>query len=163
MNHEIKKIQDMINEYLKAPNTSAGELSDGYHTFNELYDHRAILTALAFMNLPYAWKSRIHDDGQMYYGMFIVGCPTPDGMITYHYHLPYWNLFKIPEIPHAPHFDGHTPGDVIDRIKKYIQISGRKEIGNIYFEKINKIVKDEIIPVFGDDLIASAQFLSFYN
>lgn len=163
MDSRLKTIQNEINNYKEETGNSVGSLSDTFHTFDELYLHRTVLTALAFMSLPYAWKAKKHEDGSMFDGMFIVGCPTPEGMITYHYDLEHWNLFKIPEIPYAPHFDGHTPNDVIERIKNYIQVSGKKEIGNLYFDKINNIVKNEIFPVFGNDIVACAQFLSFYN
>lgn len=94
-------------------------VSDGYHTFDELYRHRAILTAALFRQIPFTWKAKIHEDGTMFDGMFIVGVITPDGCATYHYHLPYWDMFKVPEIPHAPSFDGHTPEDAITRIEKF--------------------------------------------
>ena len=85
MNIQLKHIQRLIDNFKKEnPNESVGELSDTYHSFNDLYKHRTILTALAFLNLPYAWKSKIHEDGSMYDGMFVVGVPTPYGMISYH-------------------------------------------------------------------------------
>lgn len=63
-----------------------GETSDGYHTFNELYHHRAVLFSVIVKAFPdHAWKSRKHHDGTMYDGMFIVGIETPDGQATYHY------------------------------------------------------------------------------
>ena len=40
-NQELNLIQDKINEFPES--ISVGELSDRYHTFNELYDHRAKL------------------------------------------------------------------------------------------------------------------------
>ena len=161
--HTLESIQTAIDNYKTVTGASVGELSDGYHTFNELYDHRMVLTALAFMNLPYAWKSKIHDDGSMYDNMFVVGAPTPDGMITYHYDLEYWNLFKIPQIPHAPRFDGHTPKDVVTRLTNYIKSGTTRLINNNNFDAIEKIVTDEILPVFGNDLIAKAAYIGFYN
>ena len=53
MDNKLKEIQDQINEYKKS-GSSVGELSDTYHSFNDLYEHRVVLTALAFMNIPYA-------------------------------------------------------------------------------------------------------------
>lgn len=95
-----------------------GEFSDGYHTFNELYHHRAILFSVIcakFKNL--AWKSKLHDTGDMYDGMFIVGIETPAGSATYHYDIdPYWDMFDVKELERAPKFDGHTPSDAIERI-----------------------------------------------
>ena len=122
MDKQLEKIQSMINDYKEAsPEASVGELSDTYHTFNELYKHRTVLTAMICTMVPYAWKARKHEDGSMFEGMFICGFPTPSGMITYHYDMYDWDLFRIPEIPYAPHFDGHTPNDVLNRITDYIK------------------------------------------
>lgn len=95
-----------------------GETSDGYHTFNELYHHRAILFSVIVRDHPeIAWKARKHHDGSMYEGMFIVGVNTPQGQATYHYDLdPYWSMFECRELERAPEWDGHTPDDAIARI-----------------------------------------------
>lgn len=90
-----------------------GDASDGYHTFNELYYHRAIL----FASLQYAytglfWKSKLHSDGTMFENYFIVGCDTPHGMFSYHFHIDEWPLFDCKELPKAPEWDGHTSKDV---------------------------------------------------
>lgn len=95
-----------------------GDTSDGYHTFNELYHHRAILFSVIcnFMS-DKAWKAKKHHDGTMYDGMFIVGIDTPEGQATYHYDIdPYWDLFHIKELENAPKWDGHTPDEAIRRI-----------------------------------------------
>ena len=100
-----------------------GAFSDGYHTFNELYHHRAILFSVIcnkFKNL--AWKSKLHSDETMYDDMFIVGINTPQGPATYHYNIePYWDLFDCKELPKAPEWDGHTPDDAIKRIYSLIE------------------------------------------
>lgn len=109
----VSELADLIE-----PEPIDGDTSDGYHTFNELYDHRAKLFSVvvaAFSNI--AWKSKRHSDGSMYEGMFIVGIDTPHGQATYHYEIePYWELFRCSELPKAPEFDGHTPTQAIDRI-----------------------------------------------
>lgn len=120
----IDKVQALINE-AKAQKLAIGQLSDGYHTFDELYHHRSLL----FMSLcltafkDKAWKSLLHEEGgdPMYSGMFIMGVETPYGQATYHYDIdPYWAKAKhIKELDHAPKFDGHTPNEAIDRILKY--------------------------------------------
>ena len=162
MNGRLQEIQDLINKYKKDnPDESVGELSDTYHSFNDLYKHRTILTALAFRFLPYAWKSRQHEDGTMYDGMFIVGAPTPDGMITYHYDNEYWDLFKIPELSHAPHFDGHTPEDVIDRITNYIMKSGAHLMDKTSMALVHDITMREIVDKL--DPVEAARFISFYQ
>lgn len=95
-----------------------GDTSDGYHTFNELYHHRAVLFSVIVRDHPeLAWKSKAHHDGSMYEGMFIVGVETPDGQATYHYDIePYWEMFDCKELERAPEWDGHTPDDAIARI-----------------------------------------------
>lgn len=97
-----------------------GETSDGYHTFNELYHHRAVLFSVIVKAFPdRAWKARKHHDGSMYDGMFIVGIETPDGQATYHYDVdPYWDMFQCKELEYAPEWDGHTPAQAIARIGK---------------------------------------------
>jgi len=98
--------------------TPIGELSDGYHTFNELYHHRAILFSVICNIHPHlAWKSKKHHEGDMYDGMFIVGIETPEGPATYHYDIdPYWDMFHVKELATAPKWDGHTPEEAIRRI-----------------------------------------------
>lgn len=105
---------------LKAQEPITGETSDGYHTFNELYHHRAVLFSVIVANYPdRAWKSKKHHDGTMYDNMFIVGIDTPDGQATYHYDVdPYWDMFKCRVLDNAPEWDGHTPAQAIERIGK---------------------------------------------
>lgn len=101
-----------------------GNVSDGYHTFNELYDHRRALTAaLAKVMAPYRpWRSKQHhpEDSPIYEGYFIVGIELPTGAITYHYRLEDWDLFPyVRELPHAPKWDGATPNDTVNRLEKW--------------------------------------------
>lgn len=102
------------------PEPVNGETSDGYHTFNELYHHRALLFSVIVRNYPeLCWKSKKHHDGDMYDGMFIVGINTPDGQASYHYDIePYWDMFDCKELEFAPEWDGHTPSQAIERISK---------------------------------------------
>lgn len=96
----------------------SGETSDGYHTFNELYHHRAVLFSVICNDRPtMAWKSKKHHDGTMYDGMFIVGINTENGQATYHYDIdPYWEIFYVRELDKAPEWDGHTAEQAIARI-----------------------------------------------
>lgn len=92
------------------------QISDGYHTFEELYHHRMVLfSIICNANKNKAWKSWKHEDGTMYDDYFIVGITTPRGDYTYHYQSDYWHMFKVREIPNAPEWDGHKPSD-IDRL-----------------------------------------------
>lgn len=105
---------------IEIPDGEIGKVSDGYHTFNELYHHRAILFSVICNSMPdKAWKSKKHDTGDMFDGMFIVGIETPEGQATYHYDIePYWDMFKVRELEKAPEWDGHTPQVAIERIQR---------------------------------------------
>lgn len=111
------------------PEKITGETSDGYHTFNELYHHRAVLFSVICNDKPdVSWKSKMHHDGSMYDGMFIVGVQTPEGQATYHYDTnPYWDMFRVTELDLAPEWDGHTPAQAIERIGRLSAASPPKE------------------------------------
>ena len=129
----IKKDQLNTNSDIQ----DIGDLSDGYHTFNELYEFRKIYNAALFnewaikpagfnndgtiipvFNVHKSWK---HNDGEPCFGggWFIVSAMLPTGLISNHYKAEDWDLFKIPEVEKALHeFDGHTSEDVLNRLKK---------------------------------------------
>ena len=91
------------------------ELSDGFHTFKQLYYQRMILFAtIVKQNQDKAWKSLRHEDGELCFGggWFIVGIDTPEGPYTYHYKNKYYDIFDCKELPVAKKFDGHTEKDV---------------------------------------------------
>lgn len=91
-----------------------GEVSDGSHTFNELYYHRMVLFSIICNTYKdKAWKSWLHDDGTMYDDYFIVGITTPVGDYSYHYEKSHWDRFDVKELEKAPKWDGHKPEDII--------------------------------------------------
>lgn len=103
-----------------------GQLSDGEHTFDELYTFRMVYNA----NLFKSWidrkdislyRSKKHDDGEYCFGAdgewFVVVAETPAGQISNHYQTEYWNLFDfMPTVETAPKWDGHSSADVVDRL-----------------------------------------------
>lgn len=119
-----------------------GTISDGYHTFDDLYAHRQVLTAALFnlLNITFdkfenksedtlmVGKSRNHhpDDDPMFEDSFIVFCVIYDSeedleyQFSYHYKPHTWDEFQIPEYDHAPKWDGSTPDDSLDIIRKYL-------------------------------------------
>lgn len=114
--NQIKQDLDRLEKLEKE--IKDGTLSDGYHTFNDLYYQRLILFAtIVNQNKEYAWKSLKHEDGELCFGgnWFIVGIDTPNGSYTYHYETNYWSLFNCKELEVAKHWDGHTSKDV-DRL-----------------------------------------------
>ena len=120
--HCMKKLEDFLSdpncmENLEEDPKDMGEVSDGYHTFNQLYHQRAVLfAALVKQNKDKAWKSFKHSDGEFCFGedseMFIVGIDTPEGSYTYHYHKKYWDMFDCRELVVGKEWDGHTEEDV---------------------------------------------------
>ena len=107
---------------LKLP-CPVGQVSDGYHTFDELYEHRHALM-LAFMSVvPWlGWYSEKHADGSTMPGWFIVGLNLPEGTVTYHLPNRLWNNARATGVKHvelAPEWDRHTSEDVIFRLKRF--------------------------------------------
>ena len=101
-----------------------GEISDGYHTFNELYYYRMLYNAAFFNLLPKEWvhKSKRHHDGEECFGggWFIVMAQLPTGQISNHYELKDWDLFDIPEKEFADEWDGHSPQLAAERLHRYL-------------------------------------------
>lgn len=97
----------------------SGEASDGYHTFNELYDfRREYNAALVNSGIWKAHKSHRHHSGELCFGggWFIVMIETPFGQISNHYENKYWDEFHCEEKEFADEWDGHTEKDVIARL-----------------------------------------------
>jgi len=101
-------------------------ISDGFHTFKELYDHRialfvALCGYLAIMGNEArpVWRSKLHADGSSYDGWFIMGiCKEAGNQISYHLPLSYWDECEFAEeLERSPKWDGHTPADVVERLK----------------------------------------------
>ena len=98
-----------------------GETSDGYHTFNELYDHRHHLFVTLMSLLPrISWWSRLHHDGTSFDGWILAGIDLPSGTITYHIPSSMVRLLDYDkELSRGKKWDGHTSQDVIKRLSEY--------------------------------------------
>ena len=107
-------VDDMRGEVIDAPAADVEKMSDGYHTFADLYEQRLILSAALAKNNPHAWKSKRHEDGSVPFGggWFIMGFDTDEGCYTYHYELKDWDLFQCEELDKGKPWDGHTSKDV---------------------------------------------------
>ncbi|WP_207688622.1 hypothetical protein [Desulfonema limicola] len=106
-------------------NFRANSLDDGFHTFQELYDHRQMLFCLLMnANSDISWKSMKHEDGSMLDGdWFVAGIRLPTGDITYHLEGRFWDYINTKVLEFAPKWDGHTSSDVIDRMKEYCRLT----------------------------------------
>jgi len=103
-------------------------VSDGYHTFDELYAHRCMLFCMIAKMLSKAqidgfrtWKSWAHHDGSTWSGWFIAGLELGPETITYHLPASAWDLYAGETLANAPEWDGHTSQDVINRLQKWLE------------------------------------------
>lgn len=102
----------------------AEDVSDGYHTFGELYEFRKVYNAALFNEWAKQEKYEVHKserhyDGELCFGggWFIVAAQLPDGQISNHYEMKDWDLFKVQGTKKALYeFDGHTSRDVLERL-----------------------------------------------
>lgn len=110
--------------------TPEGEVSDGHHTFKELYRYRLLYNAALFnewarAGLYEVHKSRLHDDGTIPFDdpkWFIVVAELPTGQISNHYRVVSdWDLFEIPERDLPNVYDGHTPAEVATRLEEFLR------------------------------------------
>lgn len=97
-----------------------GKVSDGYHTFDELYEHRFhLFVALMRSNSWLSWRAKFHEDGTMHEGWFVAGMHLPAGDISYHLPNAMWGMldgFNIEDRLYAPSWDGHNSVDVVKRL-----------------------------------------------
>ena len=123
-----------INSLIQNLGENKQLVSDGFHTFSELYQIRlaynaALFNEWALKNQDTGWdenpyivhKSWRHYDGELCFGggWFIVSAQLPTGQISNHYEAIHWDKFRIPETEKALfEFDGHTTQDVIERLIK---------------------------------------------
>lgn len=117
------KIVDKEKSNLVINNIDLGQVSDGYHTFEELYEHRIELYLALCRVLGDSgpvWKSRLHSDGTSYPGWFVLGIGRDSGQqITYHLPESYWDKISgIRIYDKAPEWDGHSSSDVLERLRK---------------------------------------------
>lgn len=151
---DYKKIEEINNTIKKGKEDKVIEsdlISDGWHTFGELYQFRKMYNAALFnewgkdlsivghkdnghgretpiyrakYSVHKSWK---HNDGEYCFGnekkWFIVSALTPYGLISNHYKAEDWDLFhKVPVVDKALFsFDGHTGQDVISRLENTIK------------------------------------------
>lgn len=125
----IEEINKLIQKASKDKMISVKDISDGHHTFKELYRQRMILFSVICSMFPeLSWKSKKHFDEEndpMFNGCFIVGINTPQGPATYHFKMEFWSLFEVEEIERAPKYDLYSPDEVMTRIESLKSLNGK--------------------------------------
>lgn len=119
--------EEALNVLIKDSDTN--KISDGYHTFGELYEHRIVLFIALCLQVYWSykrtpneenpiWKTVYHSDGSVWEGWFLLGMFKEKGkQITYHLPIKYWDQVTFAEqLIKAPDFDGHTSEDVLKRL-----------------------------------------------
>ena len=98
----------------------AGNVSDGYHTFNELYGHRiALFIALCNLMPDNCHKTKLNFEQEMWEGWFILQCDHPiAGQMSYHIPDHKWELCRVKEVDFNYNYDGHTSQDVLERLSR---------------------------------------------
>ena len=118
-------LEEINKQILSLKDDAKGNISDGYHTFDELYEFRMAYNAALFnewakQKLYCVHKSKRNHDGEECFGggWFIVVALLPGGQISNHYELKYWDLFRFLTSERVLYpFDGHSGQDVIARLK----------------------------------------------
>lgn len=137
--HEFNKTLEFKNKIIAEQTKLLDErttpkTSDGWHTFEELYNYRAVYNA-GLVNLI-VWykkysrnskfdgidviKSKKHFGGEKCYDgqYFVVMIKTPIGQISNHYKLEYWDMFNCRVAKQGWKWDGHTMKESLERLKK---------------------------------------------
>lgn len=125
---KIEQLNNAIKIMKKNGDIHTKDISDTYHTFGELYDHRftlyiALCSLLADPRqypIHNVWRSKLHHDNTMYDGMFIMGIDlAPGNQISYHLNMEWWDKTEFATtLDKAPKWDGHSSNDVLERLMK---------------------------------------------
>jgi len=124
-------IQEINASVAALPDSEKNAVTDGYHTFGELYNHRVRLFVMFCILFGFqgkkmqrlVWRASYNHDGSKWDGWFILGIFPKEGeQITYHVPMKYWDMVGFAETYiQNPHYDGHTSQDVAERLDNWIQ------------------------------------------
>lgn len=128
-----ERINESIQTQKKLFGLNTGEVSDGYHTFDELYEcrNRLFITLVKkvsdenhsravlshYKGITPIWRSRFHDDGSSYPGWFVLGIGRMAGdIITFHLPDRYWDECSFARVEAKAYYDGHNTADALQRL-----------------------------------------------
>ena len=123
MNNIVEKINQEIRENVKQIDTDL--ISDTWHTFGELYQHRSILYIKLCKELSekgkyVVYRTRKHFDKSIMEGYFILGIKLPDNSyISYHMNNKNWALCDFAKtISCSPLQEKYTSLDALNNLLK---------------------------------------------
>lgn len=127
-----QKVQNQITWLAVEKTWDRSKMSDWYHTFWELYDHRIALYIALCRYAYFLWeeldwvsnkpvvRSHKHDDWTSMPWWFILQFESDVWQISYHLPEKYWDKCSFAETKElANKWDGHTSEDVLDRLLKF--------------------------------------------
>ncbi len=123
---------------------SLQHVHDGWHTIDELYEHRCLL----FLNLSLAY----HLNGNTIYykldnntiGWFIVYIESPHGQISYHIPMKFVGIVKTFAVHDPDHiWDKHTSIDVLARLEKLLHDSIETQKKTFTIEEIRNYIVNQ--------------------
>ncbi len=101
-----------------------GNTSDGYHTFNELYDHRCLLWIALILTGRVGPPAIVKDH---YEGWDLLAAGNAhSGQLSYHVPVKFRPLYdgrllQITADDYKAAYNGHTPADVLNGLEKFIK------------------------------------------
>lgn len=95
------------------------KVSDGYHTIEELYEHRNILFLLYVLSQRGEYDTIYYRKDKNIPGWFILYIEITEGQISYHLPDKFFKHVRLSGIKEAPKdykWDGHKSNDVLTRL-----------------------------------------------
>jgi hypothetical protein len=91
-----------------------GDISDGYHTFDELYEHRCLLYINLVLAIGGGALKRDH-----FPGWDCIYFETAHGQVSYHVPVKMRVLYEGKMHEDADYqYDGHTSSDTLERLRR---------------------------------------------
>jgi hypothetical protein len=99
-------------------------VSDGCHTFGDMYRVRSLLFIALMRQFPaQSFRSLRHCDGSARDGQFLAGTVLPTGkQVSVHMREEFWPLLHgMPTPDLAPQWDGHGNQDALNRLEDWLE------------------------------------------
>jgi len=117
--NKTNEVNQIIRQGVQQGSVIPKQISDGEHTFEELYDQMEVMFCSLCNLYPHiSWKTTNPYDPkeEMPKDMFIAGIYTPMGQATYHIHQKLWDVLHVSELPREPEHDNMSEEDAVFRI-----------------------------------------------